>query len=393
MEKDAAFRAHRGSRLEKLLGRFWELKDPLQLLIVTSKLLTSFDAPINQVMYVDKPLRDHTLLQAICRTNRLYPGKKNGLVVDYLGIFDDVARVLDFDLESIRGVIENIEDLQAGFPAAMAALAQNRNVDGFEGLMAAQQALATPKARDEFTADFSVVHRLWEVLSPSQVLAPFLAEDRWLGSVYESLWPPSGIGVLLWHTLGVQTIDLIHRDVTVDYIQENLETLVLEESNPHLLTDDQAETQGKQITLAIERVLRKKGNVAKFELLGERLQRLQERYAQGITGGLAWLKELLELARAVVETEEEQVEIIPDGRSALTALFEEHRGDQTPEVVGRIVGDIDELVRAARFDGWQHTTAGDRAMRQALRRALLKYKLHGHEELFDRAYGYIREYY
>ena len=392
LDKDAG-------KLEKLLGRFRDAKDPLQLLIVTSKLLTGFDAPINQVMYLDKPLRDHTLLQAICRTNRLYPGKRNGLVVDYLGVFDDVARALDFDPESIRGVIQNIAELEAQFPAAMdVALAHfpgvDRSLDGFEGLMAAQQALPTAEARDEFAADFSVVHRLWEVLSPSEALTPFLADYRWLGGVYESLRPPSGIGALLWHNLGAKTIDLIHRNVTVDHIGQDLETLVLEESILHLLTDDQASKKGQQITMAIERVLRKKGNAAKFEQLGERLQRLQERYAQGITGGLAWLKELLALARQVVETEqEEQVEIIPDGTSALTALFEEHRGDETPEIVGRIVGDIDELVRAARFDGWQSTTAGDRAMKQALRKALLKYKLHTDDDLFDRAYGYIQQYY
>lgn len=386
-------------KLEKLLSRFRDPKDPLQLLIVTSKLLTGFDAPINQVMYLDKPLRDHTLLQAICRTNRLYPGKQSGLVVDYLGVFDEVARALDFDPESIRGVIENIGELEAQFPAAMAtALAHfpgvDRSVDGFEGLLLAQQALPTPEARDEFAADFSVLHRLWEVLSPSEVLAPHEADYRWLGSVYESLRPPSGIGTLLWHALGAKTIDLIHRHVTVDHIEEGLETLVLEQGVLELLSEDQAEKQGRQLTFAIERVLRKKGNAAKFELLGERLQRLQERYAQGITGGLAWLKELLALAREVVETEkEERVEIVPDGKSALTALFEEHRGEETPEIVGRIVGDIDELVRAVRFDGWQQTTAGDREVKRALRKALLRYKLHSDEELFDRAYGYLREYY
>ena len=59
----------------KLLGRFKDKKDPLKLLIVTAKLLTGFDAPINKVMYLDKPMKDHNLLQAICRVNRPYPGK------------------------------------------------------------------------------------------------------------------------------------------------------------------------------------------------------------------------------------------------------------------------------------------------------------------------------
>lgn len=69
---------------EKLLDRFREPNDPLKFLIVTSKLLIGFDAPILQVMYLDKPMKDHSLLQAICRTNRVYPSKTHGLIVDYL---------------------------------------------------------------------------------------------------------------------------------------------------------------------------------------------------------------------------------------------------------------------------------------------------------------------
>ncbi len=56
-------------------------------------------------MYLDKPMRDHNLLQAICRTNRVYPGKTHGLIVDYLGVFDDVADALDFDERAVQRVI------------------------------------------------------------------------------------------------------------------------------------------------------------------------------------------------------------------------------------------------------------------------------------------------
>lgn len=64
----------------KTLDRFREPHDPLEIVIVTTKLLTGFDAPILQVMYLDKPMKDHTLLQVICRTNRTYDeGKTNGL--------------------------------------------------------------------------------------------------------------------------------------------------------------------------------------------------------------------------------------------------------------------------------------------------------------------------
>jgi type I restriction enzyme R subunit len=66
---------------------------------------------------------------------------------------------------------------------------------------------------------------------------------------------------------------------------------------------------------------------------------------------------------------------------------------ETPIIVERVVNDIDEIVRVVRFDGWQSTHAGEREVKVALRKTLFKYRLHQDQELFDRAYGYIREYY
>ena len=81
------------------------------------------------------------------------------------------------------------------------------------------------------------------------------------------------------------------------------------------------------------------------------------------------------------------------GKTALTELFEEARNEETPIVVERVVNDIDEIVRYVRFDGWQTTSAGEREVRKALRKTLFKYKLHQDTELFDKAYGYIKQYY
>jgi type I restriction enzyme R subunit len=81
------------------------------------------------------------------------------------------------------------------------------------------------------------------------------------------------------------------------------------------------------------------------------------------------------------------------GKAALTELFESVRNEETPIIVERVVVDIDEIVRDVRFDGWQSTHAGEREVKMALRKTLFKYKLHQDQELFDRAYGYIRQYY
>jgi type I restriction enzyme R subunit len=87
---------------EKVVEKFNDADSPLKFLIVTAKLLTGFDAPILQTMYLDKSLKDHTLLQAICRTNRLFPNKTFGRIVDYFGVFDDTAKALAFDEESVK---------------------------------------------------------------------------------------------------------------------------------------------------------------------------------------------------------------------------------------------------------------------------------------------------
>ncbi|MBD3351281.1 MAG: hypothetical protein GF364_07320, partial [Candidatus Lokiarchaeota archaeon] len=80
-------------------------------------------------------------------------------------------------------------------------------------------------------------------------------------------------------------------------------------------------------------------------------------------------------------------------KAALTELFSETRNEETPIVVERIVNDIDEIVRLVRFPGWQNTKAGEREVQKALRKVIyVKYKIKD-QDLFDKAYGYIREYY
>ena len=80
-------------------------------------------------------------------------------------------------------------------------------------------------------------------------------------------------------------------------------------------------------------------------------------------------------------------------KEALTELFNDAKGKNTHIIVERIVADIDDIVKKVRFPDWQHTTAGERLVQKELRRTLLKYKLHTDQELFDKAYSYIRQYY
>jgi type I restriction enzyme R subunit len=387
---------------EKLLDRFRDPADPLKLVIVTSKLLTGFDAPILQVMYLDKPMKDHNLLQAICRTNRTFGQEKtHGLIVDYIGIFDDVARALNFDEKAVQRVVSNIEELRKALPGQRQKCLAffpglDRSVGGYEGLVVAQQYLPNNEVRDKFAAEYSVLGTIWEALSPDPVLSPYEKDYRWLTQVYESVKPPSGNGRLLWHALGAKTVELINENVHVESVRDDVETLVMDaQVLEEILRDAEPDKKAREIEIKLIARLRKHAGNPKFTALGERLEKIKERHEQGFLTSLEFLKAILEVAREVVEAEKDvdPVEERDRAKEALTELFKEAKGKNTHIIVERIVADIDDIVKKVRFPDWQHTSQGERLVQKELRRTLLKYKLHTDQELFDKAYGYIRQYY
>jgi type I restriction enzyme R subunit len=387
---------------EKLLDRFRDPADPLKFVIVTSKLLTGFDAPILQVMYLDKPMKDHNLLQAICRVNRTYgQTKTHGLIVDYIGIFDDVARALDFDEKAVQQVVSNIDELRKALPVQIQKCLAffpnvDRSVGGYEGLMAAQQHLPDNATRDAFAAEYSILGNIWEALSPDQCLSPYAKDYKWLTQVYESVKPVSGNGRLLWHRLGAKTIELINDNIHIEAVRDDIEALVLDaDVLDSILNDTNPGKKAREVEIKLIARLKKHAGNPKFKELGERLEKIREKHEQGLLNSLEFLKGILELAKETVEAEK-QVEPEQEqdrALSALTELFNEVKNRHTHVIVERIVADIDAIVKQVRFDGWQATAQGEREVKQALRRALLKYKLHTDQELFDKAFEYIRQYY
>ncbi len=387
---------------EKLLDRFRSPTDPLKFVIVTSKLLTGFDAPILQAMYLDKPMKDHNLLQAICRVNRTYgQSKTHGLIVDYIGIFDDVALALDFDEKAVQQVVSNIDELRKALPVqTQKCLAffpkVDRTVGGYEGLLEAQQCLPNNTVRDKFASEYTVLGVIWEALSPDPCLGAYSTDYTWLTQVYESVKPVSGNGKLLWHRLGAKTIELINQNVHVEAVRDDIDTLVLDaDVLDAILKDANPDKKAREVEIKLIARLRKHAGNPKFKDLGERLEKIREKHEQGLLNSLEFLKAILEIARDTVEAEkqtdpQEEKDL---ALAALTELFNEVKTRNTHVIVERIVTDIDAIVKQVRFDGWQTTTQGEREVQQALRRALLKYKLHTDQELFNKAYGYIRQYY
>ena len=388
------------SQQEKLVDEFNDAKSELKFIIVTAKLLTGFDAPICQTMYLDKSIKDHTLLQAICRTNRLYPNKTFGCIVDYFGVFDDAAKALEFDEESVQQVISNLSELRAKLPKAMAdTLAHfagvDRTIEGFEGLEAAQNAISTDEKKDAFALDFKYLAKLWESLSPDSVLDEYNEDYKWLAQVYESVKPASdNIGKLLWLTLGAQTTQLIHDNVHVGNVH-NLEEFVLDADVIENIFNNPDPRKTKQLEKELTKRFKDRGDLPVFKSLSERLEALRDKAEKGLIASSDFVKELCKIAKEVVQAEKDLDNELQEKtpKAALTDLFLELKDDETPAVVERIVTDIDAIVRVVRFPGWQGTTGGEREVQKSLRKALLKYKLHTDQILFDRAYGYIKEYY
>lgn len=172
-------------------------KDP-KILIVTDKLLTGYDAPVLYCMYLDKPMRDHVLLQAIARVNRPYEDergirKRVGLVMDFVGVLRELKKALRFDSGDVSGVIEDLDVLLRNFQQRMAD-AERAYLDAGEGGSPDERLerlvygrFIDPEARKTFFEAFKEIEALWEILSPSPELRDHIEPYKRLSQLYAAV--------------------------------------------------------------------------------------------------------------------------------------------------------------------------------------------------------------
>ncbi len=167
-----------------------------KILIVTEKLLTGFDAPILYAMYLDKPMRDHTLLQAIARVNRPYENeaaemrKPHGFVLDFVGIFDKLEKALAFDSDEINAIVKDIgllkhlfkAKLETKAPAYLALVTQDFNDKDVDNLI---EHFRDKERRKEFFKEYKEIEMLYEIISPDAFLRPFIENYATLSGIYE----------------------------------------------------------------------------------------------------------------------------------------------------------------------------------------------------------------
>jgi len=159
-------------------------EDPLSFLIVCDKLLTGFDAPIEQVMYLDKPLKEHNLLQAIARTNRTYDKKTYGLIVDYYGVCGFLEEALGvFHEEDIKGALHEIDAeiprLETRHRTAMRFFDYINKDD----LDACVMVLDPEDIRNEFDTAFKKFSESMDMVLPSPKAGPYVEDLKWLGKI------------------------------------------------------------------------------------------------------------------------------------------------------------------------------------------------------------------
>ncbi len=176
---------------KETITKYKEEPNP-RILIVTDMLLTGFDAPILQTMYLDKPLKEHRLLQAIARTNRPYKDlKEAGLIIDYVGILKEFTRAFEnYTKEDITGILINTDDLAKEFTQKLDETTQlfadvPKDQYDRQTMLQAFTAITTDEQNTKkFQTNYKRLRKLFELLGPHPIKLEKLKDYTWLTQVY-----------------------------------------------------------------------------------------------------------------------------------------------------------------------------------------------------------------
>lgn len=373
---------------EKELRNAFRKPDELpKILIVTQKLLTGFDAPILYCMYLDKPMRDHVLLQAIARVNRPYEDeegrhKPGGFVLDYVGILEDLEKALAFDSKDVEGVVKDIDLLKQQFAQEM-----ERALSEYIPLAPGQmddkatesviEHFRDEEAREEFYKFFRALADLYEILSPDPFLREYLDDYQrlvWMYQVLRSAYEP---GVIIDRELMRKTVRLVQEHTETGAIQDPLDVYEINED-----TLKQIAASGKPDAVKVFNLLKslrhaisQKADIAPYLLsIGEMAERIAKEYQQRQISTQEALRRLEELVREFNEAERSREEKqLP--REAFAVYWMLGRaGVAQSEAVGRRMAEAFE-----QHPHWARSRAQERAVRTALYKALIDAGVTGDE--------------
>lgn len=421
---------------EQLKRRFKKVDDPMSFVVVTAKWMTGFNAPIEGVLYLDKPAKEANLFQTITRPNRPWKNpqtgqrKDYGRVVDYIGLAKAIGVAVAGPQKNEHGEesldVVDSSRLAGKFVADLATLAHLfRGVDttdfSFGSLALAHERIPEDSdPRSAFVDGFVALQTVWEFLDPHPMLLPFKPQYLWLAKVYESIRPKEASRAFLWARLGAKTTTLVHghmNDVTVKSLASRTVTLdaaglalvkriaeQLQLANTVSPGDRDVDVY-QQVLDSIEFRLRRRFTEEEaapvYRSLAERIEKLRQRVVEDVEDSLAFLEEALKIAQDVVAADRaatnrddaELARLADPKRGVLTEIVEQNTPAGLHKIVPDIVDRIDSIVLQVAYTGWTESDAGDKQVRRELRGVLKDYGLPIKGPLFDHTYSYVRENY
>lgn len=321
---------------EDLAEKFKDSKDPLRLVFVCAMWMTGFDAPSVSTVYLDRPMRNHTLMQTIARANRVFPDKDNGLIVDYVGVFRNLEKALAIYGSAEAGTkpIEIIDELARELNIAMMELftfcsdvgvdlAAMRDAEGFDHIAkrdaAVEALLIDEETRTEFQQRSRQVRKLFKALLPDPQAAAQqrnVAAVRVLAERIAEVTRPPGIDV---STVADAVDALLDRSVGAE---EYVIRAAAEGSKPDPLIDlSQIDFEGLAAKFAgrkraetdrLAQLLRQQAiaaatrNPTRYELV-ERIEKLIDDYNAGSVNIDEYLRQLIEISKSLSTEEERSV--------------------------------------------------------------------------------------
>ena len=302
---------HLDTKKERQIRKcFNKLDQQPKILIVTEKLLTGFDAPVLYAMYLDKPMRDHTLLQAIARVNRPYENeqlemvKPHGFVLDFVGIFDKLEKALAFDSDEINAIVKDLKLLKVLFqnkmeqqaPGYLALIERNFDDKDVDALI---EHFRDPERRKAFFKEYKEIEMLYEIISPDAFLRPWIDNYGTLSAIYAVVRKAYAKRVDVDRDFQRKTSELVQQHVGTDYIQSVTEVLAINEDTVKYIVAKKGGDGNRVINLvkSIERKAEDESDDPYLIAMAERARAVQESFENRQTGTAEALAALLEVSR------------------------------------------------------------------------------------------------
>lgn len=371
---------HRDARNEKEIRRKFTKPDELpKILIVTEKLLTGFDAPILYAMYLDKPMRDHTLLQAIARVNRPYENeelemvKPHGFVMDFVGIFKNLEKALAFDSDEINAIVKDINLLKQLFqskmekdvPPYLKLIQHGFNDKDTDNLI---DYFRDKSKRKEFFKLYKEVEMLYEIISPDKFLRPYIDRYATLSAIYQVVRNAYAKRVQVDREFQRKTNELVQSRVSGTYPDHSNEYFVVNEEAIEYIKKRNENDNIKVINLikSIEKIADENSDDPFLIGIKERAEAIQENYE---SRQISTLEALEELKKIYEEDEKRKKEQCEKGFDALSFFIYktllDRKINNSEEITRQIKGEF------ANHPNWKTSEKELRELRQAVYFALL----------------------